>query len=210
MKRLAIIGSGDLGELIAYHATNDNHFNVVGFFDDFGNDNTKIMGKIKDVQAQFDLGLFDYLMIGIGYKHMKFRKELYDKFKNIIPFGNVIHSSSYVDSSVSIGEGVFILPGCTIDKHVILGNNVLLNTSVVIAHDSTIMSHCFISPAASIAGKTIVEECCIIGINATLIDNLKITEFTQIAGGAVVIDNINKPGLYTGVPAKFKKNNNYL
>ena len=35
MKKLAIIGSGDLANQIAKHAMNDNHYQPVGFFDDF-------------------------------------------------------------------------------------------------------------------------------------------------------------------------------
>ena len=54
MKKLAIIGSGDLGRLIAYHAIQDNQFQVVGFFDDYAKtgssvDNIKILGKILDI-----------------------------------------------------------------------------------------------------------------------------------------------------------------
>ena len=34
-KRLAIIGSGDLGLLIAHHASQSGEFIVVGFYNDF-------------------------------------------------------------------------------------------------------------------------------------------------------------------------------
>ena len=37
MKRLAIIGAGDLGRLIARHAVTDKHYEVAGFFDDTQN-----------------------------------------------------------------------------------------------------------------------------------------------------------------------------
>jgi sugar O-acyltransferase (sialic acid O-acetyltransferase NeuD family) len=210
MKKLAIIGAGDLGELIAHHAQNDNHFEVIGFYDDFFGDNLekgndRLLGATSKIEADFIKGVFNYIMVGVGYKFMQFRKSIFQKLNTKVPFANIIHSSSYVDPSVKLGDGIFILPGCTIDKDVIIGNNVLINTAAVIAHDSTIKDHCFISPAASIAGKTVIEESCIIGINATIIDNLTIAPFSQIAGGAVVIDNISKSGLYAGIPAVFKR-----
>ena len=34
-KKLAIIGSGDLGQLIAHHASEDSKMEVVGYFNDF-------------------------------------------------------------------------------------------------------------------------------------------------------------------------------
>lgn len=210
MNRLAIIGAGDLGELIAHHAHNDKHYEVVGFYDDFKDSDAsvskfKVLGKLNNIEKDFNDGIFDCLMVGIGYKFMVFRKNIFQKYYTRIPFGNVIHTSSYIDSSVILGEGIFILPGCTIDKDVILGNNVLVNTAAIIAHDSEIRAHSFISPAANIAGKTIIDECCIIGINATIIDNLRIAPFTQIAGGSVVIKSIDISGLYAGIPAQFKK-----
>ena len=208
MKRLAIIGSGDLGELIAYHAINDRHYEVIGFFDDYEELGSEkhglpILGGTNTIQSAFEQKRYDCLMIGVGYKHMQFRKSLFDTFFSIIPFGSIVHSSDYVDSSVKIGEGVFILPGCVLDKNVELKDNVLLNTSVSIAHDSIIESHCFLSPRVAIAGFSTIEECCVLGINSTIIDNVTIAANTQIGGGAVVIKNITIPGLYVGNPHRF-------
>jgi sugar O-acyltransferase (sialic acid O-acetyltransferase NeuD family) len=210
MKRLAIIGAGDLGQLIAYHALADNHFLIAGFFDDtlpIGKKvgDQEILGQIKDVTESYASGKFDYLIVGIGYKHMLFRKNIYNELKKTIPFGKVIHSSCYIDKSSKIGNGSFLLPGCVIDKGVIIGENVLLNTGCIIAHDTTIGNHCFLSPAVKIAGKTEINECCNIGINSTIIDNLVINSNIQTGGGAVVINNLTEVGLYLGVPAKLKK-----
>jgi sugar O-acyltransferase (sialic acid O-acetyltransferase NeuD family) len=209
-KRLAIIGSGDLGQLIAHHALKDGHYEVLGFFDDFAPagvyiSGIPVIGKVTEAGGAYKAGRFDCLMIGIGYKHMGVRKALFESLKGIIPFGKILHSSSYIDPSARIGEGVFILPGCTLDKDVVLGDNVLLNTAVVIAHDTTVESHCFLSPSVNLAGKILVKECCVIGINATVIDHITIGKNIQIGGGAVVIDDLEQPGLYVGIPAKLKK-----
>lgn len=210
MKRLAVIGSGDLGQLIAHHAIHDKHYDVIGFFDDFETtgelkEGISVIGKVTDVVTLFEQGTFDCIMIGIGYKHITIRKSIYESLRGKVPFGTIIHSSSYVDSSSSIGEGVFILPGCTVDKHVELGGNVLLNTGTVVAHDTKIDAHCFLSPAVSVAGKVHIKECCVIGINSTVIDNRVIEPNIQIGGGAVVIEDLSISGLYVGVPAVLKK-----
>ncbi|HEY1047345.1 MAG TPA: acetyltransferase [Bacteroidia bacterium] len=210
MKKLAILGSGDLGQLIAHHAVNDHQYEVVGFFDDYQEIGSMIMnvpviGKFNQVNSLFVSGKFDCLMMGVGYKHMAARKSLFESLRSNIPFGNLIHSSSYVDPSAELGDGVFILPGCTVDKHVKIGNNVLLNVAAVVAHDTQIDSHTFLGPSASIAGKTHIEECCFIGINSTVIDNIHIKNNITIAGGAVVTKNLTESGLYAGIPAKHIK-----
>lgn len=211
MKTLAIVGSGDLGTLIAYHAINDKHYDSIVFFDDYEIETEvndyKVIGKIKDIESEFLKKKFNEIIIAIGYNHLQFKKELFEKLNAIkIPFANVIHSSSYIDASCKIGKGVFILPGCTLDRNVVIKNNTLLNTACAIAHDTEIGEHCFLSPRAAIAGFTIINELCVIGINSTIIDNITICSKTQVGAGAVVTKNITEPGLYVGIPAKKIKN----
>lgn len=208
MKRLGIIGSGDLGQLIAYHAVTDQQYEVAGFFDDFREpgsvvDGYPVLGGIKDVASSFDAGTFDCLMIAIGYKHFEQRKYWFEYFLDKIPYGKLVHSSCYVDPSGSIGNGTFILPGCIIDRNVIVEDNVLINTGSCIAHDSTVKAHSFLSPRVAIAGFVTIGECCNIGINSTIIDNITIANGVQTGGGTVVIKNLQDSGLYVGNPAKF-------
>jgi sugar O-acyltransferase (sialic acid O-acetyltransferase NeuD family) len=208
MKKLGIIGSGDLGQLIAYHAENDGHYNVAGFFDDFRKKEEfvggkPILGGSNEVEKCFKEGVFDELMIAIGYNHIAFRKQIYDQYSALIPMGRIIHTSSYIDRSCIINQGCFILPGCVLDRNVVLKENVLLNTSCVIAHDSVIEAHTFLAPRVAVAGFVNIGNCCNIGINSSIIDNISICPNTQTGGGTVVIKNINQSGLYVGNPARF-------
>lgn len=206
MKKLAIIGSSLLGKLIAYHAEND--FEVVGYYDDFTN-GENILGKTENILKDFENKKFDYLIIGIGYVQMKARVELFNRYKNKIPFANVIHSSSYIDKSVKLGEGLFILPGCTIDMECELGDNVLCNTGCTIAHHTKINSHCFLGPSVSIAGLVNVNLACFIGVGSTLKDSITIGQYSIIGAGSVVIKDVEERTVSVGVPAKvIKKNTN--
>ena len=97
MERLAIIGAGDLGQLIAHHAFNDKHYSIAGFFDDTktaGEEigGIKVLGGTADVERLYKSGSFDCMMIGIGYKHMSIRKKIFVNFYPLIPFGSIIHS----------------------------------------------------------------------------------------------------------------------
>ena len=207
INKLAIIGSGDLGQLIAYHALNDRHAEEIVFFDDTVDKGTiteqgVVVGNIDSIHEMFNLNYFEKIIIAIGYKHFHARQIIFERLNGLIPFASIIHSSSYVDNSVRIGEGVVILPGCILDKGVCIGNNVLFNIGVTIAHDSKIMDHSFIAPNVSIAGFVIVKERCMLGINTIIIDNIKIEDDIITGGGTVVVKNISERGLYVGVPAK--------
>ncbi|MBO2009511.1 acetyltransferase [Hymenobacter negativus] len=208
MKKLAIIGSGDLGQLIAYHAAADKHYQVVGFFDDFRvpshlAGDYPVLGGVEAIASQFQAGQFDELMIGIGYKHLAVRRTLFQRFAGQVPLGRVVHSSASVDASCRLGTGVFVLPGCVLDRNVVLADNVLLNTACVIAHDSQVGAHTFLSPRVAVAGFVQIGEGCNIGINTTLIDNITLADGIQTGGGTVVIKSLAQPGLYVGNPARF-------
>lgn len=210
MNKLAIIGSTDLAQLIAYHAVNDKQYNIVGFYDDFRKEGEEVegynvLGALSKIESDFKKGLFDKIIIGIGYKHLGFRKKIFETLHNKIPFAKLVHSSCYVDSSCTIGDGVFLLPGCVLDRNVNLGHNVLLNTGCIIAHDSSVAAHTFLSPAVAVAGFVKIGSCCNIGINTTVIDNITIGDHIQTGGGCVVTNNLDKTGLYVGIPAKWIK-----
>lgn len=208
MKRLAIIGSGDFGQQIAYYAKEDNQFEVAGFFDDYKSkgdrvNNIPILGGTDDVLSTFEQGLFDELLIGIGYKHIIVRGNLFNRYENNVPFARLIHSSCLVDASCIINEGAVIYPGCILDHHVEIKQNVLLNVGCCIAHDTVIGANSFLSPRVAIAGFVTVEDSCILGINSTIIDNVVIKKQTQIGAGAVVTKSIEIGGLYVGNPVRF-------
>ncbi|PVX46588.1 sugar O-acyltransferase (sialic acid O-acetyltransferase NeuD family) [Flavobacterium sp. 103] len=206
-KTLAILGAGHLGQQIAHYAIHDNHYQKVVFFDDFSNESSIngffVLGNLDDVEKEFKNESFDELIIGIGYKHLEVRKQLFERFIDCIPFGKIIHSTSWIDQTAKVGLGSVIYPMCTIDANSIVSENTILNISCAVAHDTFIGKHCFLSPRVALAGFIIIEELCILGINSTVIDNLTIISKTQIGGGAVVIKNISKSGLYVGNPHKF-------
>lgn len=210
MKRLAVIGSGDLGQQIACHATNDKQFNVVGFFDDFAEKDSivngfKILGNISEIEQYFDYAFFDEIIIGIGYKHLSYREKLFNKLKDKIKFATLIHSSCYIDTSCKIENGVCIFPGSVLDYNVEIKENVLINVGSTIAHDSKIESHTFLSPRVAIAGFVSVGKRCFLGISTTIINNISIVDDVQTGGGTVVIKNITEQGLYVGNPSRFIK-----
>lgn len=212
MKKLLIIGAGDLGQQIAHFVTTDNQFEVIGYVDDWHEKGAIIKGKpvlgcIDDLSKLYANGQFEEVLIGIGYKHFAFRKALYEKYKDSIPFATFVHSSCYVDPTAEIGKGVVIYPRCIIDKNAHVFENVLIDFGSGIGHDSELERHSFIAPMVAIAGGVGVGETCFIGIGATIIDHIQIVNSTTVGGGAVVVKNIVEPnGIYVGNPARFLKN----
>lgn len=206
--KLAIVGAGELGlQLLDLSQNAKENFIAVGFFDDtkcIGENvaGVPILGGLADIESVYAKGIFDKVVIAIGYNHMVIRSELFLKLNNKIQFATLIHKSCIVNDTVIIGNGSVLYPGCIIDKNVEIGNNVLLNLGVVVSHDCKIGNNSFIAPRVVFSGFAIIGYECFIGTNATIIDNIKIGNNVYIGAGSVVINNVPDELRVMGNPAR--------
>jgi sugar O-acyltransferase (sialic acid O-acetyltransferase NeuD family) len=211
MQRVAMVGSGELSDRLVYYFEDAGFGRVVGMFDDFETvgaikNDRPILGKIEEIPAALEKGAFDAVAIAIGYKHRRFRKEVYAILKSHgVPVVTFVHPSSYVDKSALIQEGSIVLVNCTVDMNARLGENVLLSSRGFVSHHVEIGSHTFCGPAVNLAGNTGIGECCFLGINTTLIDGVRIGTNVQTAAGSVVTKDVPDHVLVAGVPAVVKK-----
>jgi sugar O-acyltransferase (sialic acid O-acetyltransferase NeuD family) len=211
MQKLAMVGSGELSDRLLYYFEDTGFGDVVGMFDDFAARGTvrndrPILGKTHEIPLLFKKGAFDAAVIAIGYKHRRFRKEVYETLKGYgIPIATFVHPSSYVEKSALLQEGSVVLVGCTIDMHARLAENVLLSSRCFVSHHVKIGAHTFCGPAVNLAGHGETGECCFLGINTTLIDGVRIGTNVQTAAGSVVTKDVPDHVLVAGVPAVEKK-----
>jgi sugar O-acyltransferase (sialic acid O-acetyltransferase NeuD family) len=207
MTRVAIIGSNDLGQLIALHADSVG-WTVAGFFDNRKPVGTQIEtygSVLGDVAAARDIykgGGFDLLMVGVGYTQFAFKQSVFDQFRGAIPFGRLIHPAAYVDPSAVVGEGTVVLPGCAVDAGVALGDGVFMNVGATIAHHTAVGDHAFLAPGVTIAGKSTVGARCFLGVGSIVADHVVLPDDTVIGAGALVLKSIETAGTYIGVPAR--------
>lgn len=204
--RIAILGAGALGQQIAHHAQK-NSYQVVGFFDDFTTasevQGIAVLGKFENVLECYNNGVFEALVVGIGYKHFIERQRIYEHFKNLgIPFATIIDSSAVVDPSASVGEGSVVLSGCIIDMQVNIKENVFLYSGVILAHDTQIGAHSFIAPGVVTAGCVEIGERCFLGVRSTYRNSISLCSDVIVGIGACVVKTIVEKGIYVGIPAK--------
>ena len=155
MTRLAIIGSGDLAQQIAHHAISDNQYKIIGCFDDFKSSgqfsgNLQILGKIDSINNCFHYGMFDELIIGIGYNHINFRQELFLQLEKSIPFATIIHSSCFIDKSARIGKGTINYPKFVVDMITVIGKNCLIQDGCDISCESKALNKIIFPPKDNI------------------------------------------------------------
>ncbi|MHC4665964.1 MAG: acetyltransferase [Planctomycetota bacterium] len=211
MKKIAIIGSTRLAYQLIYYFESTAFGTVVGLFDDFESPGTvkydrPVLGKTSDIPPLFRQTAFDTVAVGVGYKHRKFRKEVFEFLKkNQVPVATFVHPSAYVEKSAEINEGCIVLVDCTILMNARLHENVYLAPRCFVSHNVNIHAHTFCAPAVNLAGNTEVDECCFLGINTTSVDGIRIGTNVQTAAGSVLTKDAPPNVMVAGVPAVVKK-----
>ena len=117
-----------------------------------------------------------------------------------------------------VGDDVFVGPFVEIQKNVKIGSRTKVQSHSFICELVTIGNDCFIGhgvkfvndlfklggPAngdKSLWSSTLIENNVSIGTNATILP-VKICSNSVIGAGAVVVNDIHKPGVYAGNPAR--------
>jgi len=211
MKKLALVGSSKLSDRLIYYFEDTGFARVTGMFDDFETKgmikyDKPILGIMEDIPALFKQGAFDLVAVAIGYKHRRFRKEVFEYLKSCqVPVATFVHPSSHVEKSAVIKEGSIVLVDCTIDMNAEVRENVFLSSRCFVSHHVTLGSHTYCAPCVNLAGNTEVGECCFLGINMTSIDGINIGMNVQTAAGSVLTKDVPSHVLVAGVPAMVKK-----
>ncbi len=120
-------------------------------------------------------------------------------------FFTLISPTTYVDSTVKIGEGTLVCQNATVQVDCKIGKHVIINTASSIDHDCVIEDFVHVSPQATICGAVKIGEGTHIGANVTVLPNLTIGKNTIVGAGSVVINDIPDNVTVVGNPAKIIK-----
>ena len=192
MKSIYIYGASGHGLVVADIAKACGYNDII-FIDDGDNiylsfENIKDKNKIP-------------LAFGIGDN--KTRNKLFNK---VIDFDfkivSLIHPSSIISPSVTIGKGTVIMPNVVVNANALIAKGVILNTSCVIEHECVIHDFVHISPKVALAGDIEIGAFTHIGIGSNVRQGIKIGKNNIIGGGSMVIKNITNNKTMVGVPVK--------
>ena len=211
MKKIALVGSGELGRRLAYYSETHGLAEIVGSFDDFEPPGTikfgmPVLGGLQDIAEQFRRGAFKAVIIAIGYKHLAFRKQIFEKLDSQgVEFATFVHPRATIEKDVSLGKGCVVLTDCTVDMGAVLEDNVFVSSRVFVSHDVRVGSHSYLAPCVQLAGHSQVGQRCFLGIGTIVIDSVRVGDGVVAGAGSVVIGDVPDEVLVAGVPAALKK-----
>ncbi len=111
---------------------------------------------------------------------------------------------------VVIGDDVEIGANTSIDRGAIedtvIGNGVILDNQIQIAHNVSIGDHTAMAGCVGVAGSAQIGKHCAIGGGAGILGHLQIVDGTTVTAMSLVTGNIRQPGVYaSGTPLDRKE-----
>lgn len=137
-------------------------------------------------------------IIGIG--DAKIRERI-AKVMNKAIWYTAIHPSAVVSSlGTSIAEGTAVMANAVINPGATVGRHCIINTGAAIEHDDIVDDYVHISVGSKLAGNVHVGSFSHIGIGTSVRENIKICDHCTVGAGSVVVSNLQRSGIYFGIP----------
>lgn len=142
----------------------------------------------------------------VAVSNPKYRFRIVKSLPKNTKFFTFIHPTALImDSNIEIGEGSFIGAYSILTTNIKLGKHSILNRGNHIGHDCEIGDYFSAMPGSIVSGNCKIGDRVYMGTNSSIKEKITITDDVTIGLNGGIIKNINIPGMYVGLPAKFKK-----
>ena len=187
MKHLVIIGAGELGRELYWHAHESlgfgSEFDIKGYIDDDFEPEAERYQKLqKPLMSSIDEYVIeeeDVFICAVGSAGG--REATVNKIKKKGGrFISLINRTAIIQGTVSMGEGIFLGPYTVIGDNVTIKDHVMLNTHTSVGHDAVIGEFTCAMSFVDITG------CCQIGNKVYLASGCRMTPSSKIGDGAYV------------------------
>ncbi len=199
--KILIIGSGGLAREFA--AWFGDHFEICGFSSQAPEEHASfaLPGRWFDPEVTPEQAGTDQAVVAIGSPALK--QALHTALRQRgFKLPTVVHPSSIVADSASLGEGVLISPHCVVAAEVALGALTYLNFGCGIGHDTLIGAYSQVNPGAQVAGLVRLGEQVLVGSGASIIERVEVGAGATIASGAAVFSSVAAGTTMMGNPAR--------
>jgi sugar O-acyltransferase (sialic acid O-acetyltransferase NeuD family) len=140
--------------------------------------------------------------VALGYSRVNGLRA--DKYAEVKALGYVcasyVHPANIVPPETVIGENCLILANQSIDRDVVIGNNVTIWSGCHLGDRSRIADHAWLSSHVCLNGDVVVDERCFLASNCCISPNVRLADRSFIGANALISQH-TKTGAVHVVPA---------
>lgn len=188
--KFGIFGYGGHAREVASQMKKD-----VSFFvdDEFVNEKTIPVSKFNPDEYQLIVAVADPVE----------RKKIIERLPKNTKYFTFVHPTAQIMSdNIEIGEGSFIGANSILTLDIKIGKHAILNRGNQIGHDARIGDFFSAMPGSIVSGNVEIGDLVYLGSNSTIKEKIKITNLVTVGSNATVVKNIERGGVYVGVPVK--------
>lgn len=206
MRDIIIIGAGALGQEVCWLIEEINEremtWNILGFLDDFGFENSKELIGYSCIGKVADADKYKHAYFVNAFGDPRFREVQYDKIGgDLYNWATLISPTVRIHKSNKIGKGVIIGRNTDLTVNCVIDDFTFLNIHVVLGHEVEIGKFSIISPNVTVNGGGKIGKCCQIGANS-FIKDVSIGNYSTVGASSCVIKPVDEYSVVAGVPSK--------
>lgn len=202
---LAIYGAGGLGKEIYDSAkyNSSQKFEEIFFIDDNDSIHSFYGIPVLSFEKFLEGNKPESCHIIIAVGEPSIRAVLLEKIvKQGYSLSSIIHSTSVISPTCSIGFGTYIGPFSFISSNTIISVNVVIQPHAMVGHDVEIGNSSVIGPNSAIAGSCVVGDRTYIGMNACIEQKHSVGDDVIIGMSSCVTRDIPSEMIAMGYPAR--------
>lgn len=194
MRKRALVGAGGFAREIKAHMKEPD---MVCFVDDYywSENDENILPLSKFEPHEYDV------LVAIG--DSKQRSQMVAKLPPETSYFTFVHETAIIlGDDVKFGVGSIICAGAVITTNVNIGEHAQINLNTTIGHDCIIGDYFTTAPGVNLSGNCVIGNEVYLGTNCSVRQRVHITDNVTIGLNSGVLNNINKPGIYVGLPVR--------
>lgn len=213
MKKLIIIGNGQLAKTLFYNLKRDAYYPTYFSIDKKYIKQTKIFG-IPVIPFDTILKMDPHsicAIVAIAHTKMNTIRQIYINTlkQNNIELINYISPKANISNLKIIGKNNIIMDEVFIGPYSSINTGNVFWPKCCISHDSHITNFITITSGVMSGGNVVIHNNSFIGLNATIQENIKIEKFSLIGAGSIITNNIISYSVIVPERSiKLKKNSN--
>jgi sugar O-acyltransferase (sialic acid O-acetyltransferase NeuD family) len=206
MKKIVILGGGDLAQKTVEIIRRDKLFKIIGFYNNVRTfKDIKFLGTFSKFYSQKRKPKKTSFVLALGGRPelLTLRKKIINILvKKKINTPKVLSKLATIHKKAKIEDGAIIFDNVTIDYKSSIGSFAIVNIGTIVCHDSFIGKNTILSPKTLVLGRCILRGDIFIGSGSIINPKIVIEKNVIIGSMSNVLKNIKKKGTYLGNPSR--------